>query len=160
MGVRMENYFEIRPHEGVYNPTFGMIKFGITPEVFTNDLGITGKQRKDWLGDLVIRTDFFKVVFDKNTNLLFDILFYREAKLFFDEIDLFSDPLTVKKILSKVKYPLEEGSDLLFLELGFGIWGFHVEDDDRTICLFARGSHDDILHLYHPYLPGLPEEKS
>ena len=141
----MDNYFEIYSYDRVSD-----IKLGMSLESLHEFTGGAKRSFVNDYGTLIELYTYFKAHF-KN-NVLTEIEFFKNSNIFYKGINLFYDHDALSKILDLVNAPLESDETLLFLDLGFALWGFHKETEGKTVCVFSRGAYDKVLKYFHPFI--------
>jgi len=133
----MDNYFKILPYEGTQN-----IKLGMNVDDIQKILGYPIRKRiiKKFNSQLDLY-DFFRLTYSLTENLLEDILFLKNANVFFNDINILHDPNSIRLLIKEDPdmYTMDDG--IYLFKIGISLSGY-LSNEDKAVCVFKRGAFD------------------
>jgi hypothetical protein len=148
MTMTMTMNFDIRPYEGA-----GPVTFAMNREEIHAVLGLPNVGRVKPDGTLVEWWDDFAIRYERDTRRMCEMEFTDRFAVHLDGIDLFHDPEALSKLVMADGAPMQGMGAIIFLNLGISTRPplASPEDAGRTVCIFLRGTWDDVLHRLVPY---------
>lgn len=130
----MEQRFEIISYVGALP-----LRFGMTQDEVEKIFGKPAYRQLTLMGRIHVAYDAFYIRYTPEDQKLADISFSPESRLFFDGIDIFRDPKSFEKIVSKDSCPYESVGFVILIDLGMAMTGFHDGDEEQlAVTVFPR----------------------
>jgi hypothetical protein len=128
--------FELLPYLGA-----GPLRFGMQPSEVSSLLGESPFVKKNRFGERDERRDLLAIRFDKDTQGVVEIEFYREAHVTFRNVSIFEQvDDAYRTLLLADGEPFESLGTIILMKLGISL--SVPKEEYKTITVFSKGRWD------------------
>ena len=133
--------FEIEPYVGT-----SYIKFGMSQDEVIHRMGKPQNESRNYFGDLCFIYFGISIGFRKNDNLVDHIGIGEDINVFLNNINVFTDPEALNKLMMLDGDPYRYLEDIYLLKLGVCLSGFESDVDcyEKSIVIFTENANLDV----------------
>ena len=133
--------FKVKPYIGTEYITFGM-----TQDDVARRIGQASSETKSYCNEKALIYFGITIGFDKESNLVNHIGISEDINVTIDNINVFTDPEALKKLMLLDGEPYRYLDDIYLLKYGVCLSGFESDDesDEKNIVLFIENKYLDV----------------
>lgn len=125
----------------------GELRFGMSQEAVEALLGPPKLSMLNWLGEKQLVYELYSIGFGKSNSVV-EIMFYPEACVVLDSVDIMSLPNGREYLLRRSKEKYIGNGSIILLDLGIAIPDDEELESDNAIAVFAKGWRDELIRGY------------